>query len=202
MSGFCCCRIRLLGVEGRSYLSGLFTIVSNVASQIEPSACVNWYAVATRSRHERVVAHQLNSDGVATFIPSVMELHYWSDRRKKVEMPLFPGYVFLHAHLSPALMRSVAFARGTVRFVAMQGGPVPIPMEQIESIRRLVTLRANCEPYPYLTVGQRVRVRGGALDGVEGIFTRVDGQSGLVVSVDSISRSLLVRVEGYRVEPV
>jgi len=178
------------------------TMSWNHLPQTETAVSCSWYAVATRSRHERVVAHQLNSAGLTTFLPSVSEIHDWSDRRKKVEIPLFPGYVFLYASLSPVLRRSVAFARGTVGFVAMQGEPVSIPVEQIETVQRLLSLRANCLPHPYLTLGQRVRIRGGALDGIEGILNKVDGQSGLVVSVDNISRSLLVRVEGYCVEPV
>jgi len=161
----------------------------------------NWYAVSTRSRHERIVAHQLNGAGLTTFVPHVVELHHWSDRLKQVEVPLFPGYVFLYAPLSPVVKRCVAFARGAVCLVAMQGEPVPIPAEQVETVQRLLTLRASCLPHPYLKAGQRARIRGGALDGIEGRFTWVNGQSGLVVSIDNISRSLLVRVEGYRIEP-
>jgi len=160
----------------------------------------SWYAVATRSRHERVVAQQLNREGISTFFPTVTEMHRWSDRRKTVEMPLFPGYVFLHAALTRHLQRCVAFARGTVGFIVMQGQPVPIPSEQIETIQRVMSLQLNCLSHPYLTIGQRVRVRGGALDGVEGIFAQSD-RRGLILSVDAISRSLIVRVQGYCVEP-
>jgi transcriptional antiterminator NusG len=166
----------------------------------EPPDKASWYAVATRSRHERIVAQQLNIEGIATYFPTVTEMHRWSDRRKAVEMPLFPGYVFLHAALTRNLQQCVAFSRGTVGFIAMQGEPVPIPSEQIETIRRVMSLQLNCLAHPYLKIGQRVRVRGGALDGIEGILVQ-SNSPGLILSIDAISRSLMVRVQGYCVEP-
>jgi transcription antitermination factor NusG len=152
------------------------------------------------SRHERLVAHQLNSQGIITFLPSIVEIHRWSDRRKKVELPLFPGYVFLRANLSPQLRRSVLFARGTAGFISMQGEPVAIPDEQIDSIQKLLSSNVQVLSHPYLKVGQRVRIRGGSLDGIEGILVRCNGESGLVISIDGISRSLSLRIEGYDVE--
>jgi transcription antitermination factor NusG len=159
-----------------------------------------WYALATMSRHERLVVYQLKSQGIDTFLPTVLEIHRWSDRRKRVELPLFPGYVFLHASLSPRLRRCVTFARGTAGLISMQGEPVAIPDEQIESIQKLLSNNVQFVPYPYLKTGQRVRIRGGSLDGIEGILTRCNGESGLVVSIDGISRSLALRIEGYDVE--
>lgn len=166
----------------------------------EPPDEASWYALSTRSRHERVVAQQLNSEGIATFFPTVTEIHRWVDRSKAVEVPLFPGYLFLYASLSRPVQQSVAFARGAVGFVVMQGKPVPIPNDQILAIQRVLSLRLNCLAYPYLKIGQRVRVRGGALDGVEGILTQSDG-NGLILSIDAISRSLVVRIQGYCVDP-
>ena len=166
----------------------------------ELAAADKWYALATMSRHERLVALQLKSQGITTFLPSVVEIHRWSDRRKRVEMPLFPGYVFLHASLSPQLLRFVTFARGTAGFITMQGEPVAIPDEQIESVRKLLSNNVQCLTHPYLKTGQRVRIRGGSLDGIEGILARFDGETGLVVSIDGISRSLALRIQGYNVE--
>jgi hypothetical protein len=87
------------------------------------------------------------------------------------------------------------------RLITMGGEPIPIPDEQIESVQKLLTNNVPCRAHPFLKIGQRVRVRGGSLDGVEGILVRVNGEKGLVVSIDAISRSLALRIEGYDVEP-
>lgn len=82
----------------------------------------------------------------------------------------------------------------------MQGEPVAIPDEQIDSIQKLLSSDVQVLSHPYLKVGQRVRIRGGSLDGIEGILIRSNGESGLVISIDGISRSLSLRIEGYDVE--
>lgn len=162
----------------------------------------NWFAVSTRSQHERFVVGQLECQGVAAFLPTVTEIHRWSDRRKIVEMPLFRGYLFVRGALTPTFRRTVVMARGVVSFITMQGEPVPIPDEQIDSIQRLLRHKIACQAHPFLKVGQRVRVRGGALDGVEGILTCCNKDQSLVISIDAIQRSLAVRIEGYDVEAV
>jgi transcription antitermination factor NusG len=104
--------------------------------------------------------------------------------------------------MSPQVRRAVLFSRGVAGFITMSGEPVPIPDEQIETVHRLLANDIPCAAHPFLRIGQRVRVRGGALDGVEGILTGFNGSKGLVVSVESIQRSLAVRIEGYDVEVV
>ncbi len=84
----------------------------------------------------------------------------------------------------------------------MGGAPVPIPNEQIESVQKLLANNFRCAAYPFLKIGQRVRIRGGALDGVQGILTAHNGHKGLVVSLEGIQRSLAVHIEGYDVEVV
>jgi transcription antitermination factor NusG len=164
------------------------------------SDITNWFAVSTRSQHERIVVGQLERQGVAAFLPTVTEIHRWSDRRKIVELPLFRGYLFVRGGLTPAFRRTVLLARGVVSFITMQGEPVPIPDEQIDSIQRLLLHKIACQAHPFLKVGQRVRVRGGALDGMEGILTCCNKDQSLVISIDAIQRSLAVRIEGYDVE--
>ena len=159
-----------------------------------------WYALATRSRHEWLVNKQLRSHGMQAFLPTKVEIHRWSDRRKTVEMPLFPGYVFLHANMCIEVRHTVQYLRGCAGFITMQGEPVPIPDEQIKGIQKILEQRISCTAYSYLKTGHRVRVRGGCLDGIEGILVRANGESSLVMSIDGIARSLVVRVEGYAVE--
>ncbi len=187
------------GPEGEA-LSSFIQCASETRFPV-PTEIGKWYALATMSRHERFVAHQLETQGVTTFLPTFTEIHRWSDRRKKVELPLFSGYLFVHAVMSPQVRQSVLFARGTAGFITMGGKPIPVPDEEIESVQKLLTNNVPCRAYPFLKIGQRVRVRGGSLDGVEGILVRFNGEKGLVVSIDAISRSLALRIEGYDVEP-
>jgi len=163
---------------------------------------INWYAVKTMSRHERFVANELEYQGVTSFLPSITEIHRWSDRRRKVERPLFPGYLFVRAAMSAQLRRAVLFARGVAGFITMKGDPIPIPDEQIENVQKLLANDIPCIAHPFLRIGQRVRIRGGSLNGVEGILTAFNGHRGLVVAIDGIQRSLAVRIEGYDVETV
>ena len=163
-------------------------------------AQVQWYAVRTRSRHEKLVARQLETQGIESFLPVVIQTHKWSDRSKQVETPLFSGYAFLRMVLSPDDRVRVLRTQGVVSFVGVQGSGTPIPDHQIEDIRTLVASRVPYVEHPFLRVGQRVRVRGGALDGMQGILVAENGDRSLVISVEPIQRSLCVRVAGYEVE--
>ena len=161
-----------------------------------------WYAVQTRSRHERFVAAQLREQGVSTFLPMITQIRRWSDRRKLVEFPLFSGYVFVHAAVSPQLRTIVLFSRGVAGFVAMQGEPLPIPNEQIDNVKELLAKNVRCAAHPFLKVGQRVRIRGGSLEGLEGILVAHNGDRKLVISVGTIERSFSIRIEGYDVDVI
>jgi|SRR5271166_6107166 len=162
----------------------------------------NWYAVHTRARHERVVVQRLREQGVTTFLPLVTEVHRWSDRRKSVELPLFAGYVFVK--LAPSVEERLRVLRidSVFKFVGDRGLGTPIAEAQIDAVRALVGQQIPWRAHPFLQVGQRVRVRGGALDGVEGILLSRNEDNTLVVSIDAIQRSLALRIQGYDVEPV
>ncbi len=161
-----------------------------------------WYAVRTRSRHEKLVARQLESQGIQSFLPIVTKISNWSDRRKEVEMPLFSGYAFVRLDHSSSDRMRVLQTQGVVNFVGVQGAGIPIPDQEIESISTLVASKLFYQERPFLHIGQRVRVCGGALDGVEGILAAENSDRSLVISVGLIQRSLSVRVAGYDVEPI
>ena len=160
----------------------------------------HWYAVQTHSRHERLVSAQLREQGLTTFLPLITRVQRWSDRRKLVEFPLFSGYIFVYALRSPQMRRTVLFTRGVAGFVAMQGEPLPIPDEQIDSIREILDNNVHCVAHPFLKVGQRVRIRGGSLEGLVGILVGRNRETKLVISVDAIQRSFSIQLEGYDVE--
>ena len=120
----------------------------------------------------------------------------------KVEVPLFPGYVFVQAAMTSVVRRAAICARGVLGFVTMHGEPLPIPDEEITGVRQLLASEIPCSPYPFLKVGQRVRVRGGALDGIEGCLVRAEGDHKLVVSINAVSRSVALHIEGYDLEAI
>jgi transcription antitermination factor NusG len=139
---------------------------------------------------------------VTTFLPTVTEVHRWSDRKKTVELPLFGCYVFVK--LMPRNEERVRVLRvdSVLSFVGPRGLGTPIPDEQIEAVRILADEQLPFCSHPFLKIGQRVRIRGGALDGMEGILTSRNGDRSLVISVDALQRSMAVRVHGYDIEPV
>jgi len=161
----------------------------------------NWYAVQTRARNEKVISERLKEQGLITFLPLVTEIRRWSDRKKKVELPLFSCYVFVKLVFANSEERMRVFrTNGVFGIVSMGGEPIPIPEEQIEALRTVATQRISWSAHPFLKIGQRVRIRGGSLDGVEGVLLSRNGDRTLIISVDAIQRSLAVRVEGYDVE--
>lgn len=163
---------------------------------------LHWYAVRTRSRHEKLVARQLQNQGIQSFLPVVTKINQWSDRKKQVEEPLFSGYAFVRLdHCSDDRVR-VLRTQGVVSFVGVQGSGVPIPDQEIENITTVLASQVAYQERPYLHVGQRVRVCGGALDGLEGILTAENSDRSVVISIGLIQRSLSVRVAGYNVEPL
>lgn len=160
----------------------------------------SWYAVQTRSRHEKFAHQHLLLRGVSTYLPTVIETHAWSDRHQKVDVPLFPGYVFVRILAHNEWRATVLRTPGVVRFVGYTPEGSAIPEEQIASVRTIVEQNMGWSLHPFLKVGQRVRVRGGALDGMEGIFVRRNGDDTLIVSVDAIQRSMAVSIRGYEIE--
>jgi transcription termination/antitermination protein NusG len=174
--------------------------VANETSLFPSSVASSWYAIQTRSRHEKFVAHQLLLKGVTHYLPIVTEVRKWSDRTKKVEFPLFSCYVFVQIVPTNEARVKVLKTDGVVRFIGKHGEGTVIPDEQIRSVRILLEQDIACTSHPFLKVGQRVRVRGGALDGVEGIFQSSIGDDTLIVSIDAIQRSMAVRIKGYDIE--
>lgn len=162
---------------------------------------LQWYAIRTHSRHERVVSQQLEKQGIEDFLPTVTHTRKWSDRVKRVEMPLFSGYGFVRLVLSSPDRLRVLQTHGVAGFVGLNTVATPIPDSQIDDVRKLLASKIPFQEEPFLKVGQRVRIRGGALDGVEGILSAHHDDRSLVISIEPIQRSLSVRIKGYDVEP-
>jgi transcription antitermination factor NusG len=161
----------------------------------------NWYAVQTRARHEKAVAHRLCERGVTTFLPTITEVHRWKDRKKTIELPLFSCYLFVKLMPSNEDRQRVLRADSVLGLVGTQGLGTPIPNDEINAVRTLVSEQVPCCAHPFLKTGQRVRIRGGALEGLEGILLSRNGDRRLIISVTAMQRSLALQVEGYDIEP-
>jgi transcription antitermination factor NusG len=161
-----------------------------------------WYAIQTFPRHEKRVTTELQEKGIRALLPLVSDKRQWSDRRVVVDTPLFPGYVFVRIAQEQS-ERVIVLRTASVRnFVGMRGMGDPIPDSQIDSVRAIVAKNVSFQACPFVDIGRRVRIRGGSLEGIEGILTAINGDESLVISVDLIQRSLAIRVSGFKVEPV
>ncbi len=167
------------------------------------SAQPQWYAVHVRSRHEFRVCDRLSMKGIETFLPAVERLRKWKDRKKLVEFPLFPGYIFVHTTKAAGNLLSVLKVRGVVRMLCtIPGEPDPIPEEQILSLKRLVENKEEIDPYPYLNEGQMVRIKKGPLAGVEGILVERVDKHILVLSVDVLRQGVALKIDASDVEKI
>jgi transcription antitermination factor NusG len=155
-------------------------------------AGTHWYAAYIMPRHEKVVADQLLRRDVESYLPLYRTIHRWNGRRAEVDLPLFPGYVFVKTPIKDRVR--VLEQPGVIRLVGINGRATPLPDEDIEKLRTsLASLKA--EPYPFLAVGRTVRIKSGPLAGFEGKVLRRKGRMRLVVSVELIQRSIVIELE-------
>ena len=162
------------------------------------SASRRWYAVWTRSRHEQAVRAQLDEKALPAFLPTMSRWSRWKDRKKHIEVPLFPGYVF--ARFDPAARLAVLKCSGVVSIVSFNGEPAPVPDHEIEGIRTLVESTLPFDPCPTIKTGTLVEVSHGPLKGVVGRLTRKGSQARLVLSVDLIGQGVSVEVDAADVK--
>jgi len=161
-------------------------------------APANWYAVSVFPRHEKVVCRYLREQGLNSFLPVYRSMRRWADRRKELELVLFPGYVFVNLYLRDQLV--VLQSASVVRFVSFQGHPAPLGEGEIKALQAGLQAGMRAEPHPYLRVGRRVRVVRGPLQGAEGILKRRKERFRLVLSIELIMRSVMLEVDESDVE--
>ena len=161
---------------------------------------VLWYAGYTASRHEKRVAEHFAQRGVEHFLPFYETIHRWNNGRHRVQLPLFPGYIFVRIALQDRLR--VLEVPGFVRLVGFNSLPHPLPEVDINKMKEALNKGVLAEPYPYLTAGTRVEIRNGPLQGMTGILLRRQNKCRVVISVDLIMRSMAVEVDAKDVVPV
>lgn len=174
------------------------------AEQVETSqigARGPWCALHTRHQHEGMVARILTTKGVEVFLPTYRTVHRWKDRKKQLELPLFPGYLFFTYESE---RRIQVLSTPGVHTILMTGinSPAEIPPEEISAIRRAVESPLRVEPHPYWKGGDVVRIKSGPLEGLEGVVSRSKDAFRVVLSVEMLGKSAAVEIDAGSVERV
>jgi transcription antitermination factor NusG len=160
----------------------------------------SWLAAYTRSRHENRVTSQLSCKGVESLLPTYAKFSRWSDRIRRSQAPLFPGYVFVH--VSDAERIAVLQTVGVVNLVSVGGKAVRLGDEEVERLRACAARPSEVSPHPYLKLGHRVRVKHGPFAGWEGILVEKQNSARLVITVDQIMKAVSINLNGADVESV
>ena len=161
---------------------------------------LHWYALRTRSRHEKLVSDQLAQQGIEPLLPTVKRLNQWKDRKKEVEVPLFSGYCFVRFTSDQKL--PVLKTVGVVDIVGGGQRPEPIPDEEITAIQTLIASVLPYDPHPYLQEGMKVEVIRGPLQGLHGILLRKEKRHRLVIGVRLIQQAAAVGIDTADVVPI
>ncbi|MBZ5661874.1 MAG: UpxY family transcription antiterminator [Acidobacteriia bacterium] len=166
---------------------------TNDEAMPQAGAAGHWHAVHTRYQHEKTVVQALSSKGHTVFLPLYGATHLWRRRAARLQLPLFPGYLFLQGGLDRQLQ--ILSTPGVVALVKSGGHPAIVPQEQIAAVRQLVENSSQVEPHDYLHSGDRMMVTSGSLQGIEGILIRTKGAFRLVVSMELLGRAAAVEID-------
>lgn len=161
-----------------------------------------WYALYTRSRFEKKLMGELSERSVEVFLPMREILSRWKDRKKRIWLPLFPGYIFVCHIDTPANRYRILNVPGAVRFVGFNAQATPIPQDQIDGIRRFLESNLAVDPYPYIKIGRRVEVIAGPLKGIQGKLVQKKGRFRFVIQVDLIRQAISVEIDASDVHPI
>jgi transcription antitermination factor NusG len=159
-----------------------------------------WFAVQVQTRYEKAVAKSLRSRGLDDFLPTYRCTRRWSDRLQKIEMPLFPGYVFSRFDINDRL--PVLTIPGVIGIIGAGKLPQPVDQAEIDALQIVVASGLLLEPWPFLKEGQRVRIDDGPLRNVEGVLTEIGDRGKLIVSVSLLRRSIAVTVDRNWIRPI
>lgn len=160
-----------------------------------------WYALTVRSRHEFLTRDELEQKGIITFLPIVKRLRQWRDRKKIVEFPVFPGYLFVSLVPEPGAFLPVIKTRGTVSLISLEPGhPTPVPADEIDALRKVVTSGRPFDIYPGYHLGTRVRIRRGPLQGAEGVLGKREDAQTFYVNVEILGRSVGLKITADDIE--
>jgi transcription antitermination factor NusG len=185
-----------MGLTQRELCSKVWTAAGTPPSDVRRS----WYAVTIKPQHERVVQDGLLQKGLENFLPLYWSVRKWSDRSKKLQLPLFPGYIF--CRLDPSRRVPVLQTPGVRSIVSFGTEIIPIPDEELGRVQQMIASGVAVEPWPYLRDGQRVRVEHGPLAGLEGTLSEVRNTWRVVVGLDLLQRSVAVQLDRSQITPI
>jgi transcriptional antiterminator NusG len=161
----------------------------------------NWYALRVKSRHEFVAAEELTRKGIENFSPFVSRVRQWKDRKKIVDFPLFPGYLFVHIAPEPGSFLEAVKTRGAVCFVSLEPGqPTAVSLEEITSLRVMLESGEQLDVFPALKEGTVVRVKRGPLCGVVGVLAKRKDHHIFLINIDILGRSVGLNISAEDVE--
>jgi transcription elongation factor/antiterminator RfaH len=160
----------------------------------------DWYALFVRYQHEKLAALGLQNKNIETFLPLCTSTRQWQDREKQLWVPLFPSYVFVRESMDRQLQ--IISTPGVIHIVRFGGRPAVVSQSQLNAVRKMLESQCAVAPHPYLTCGDRVRVKTGPLTGLEGILIRKKNQTQLVISMEMLGRSASVGIELTNVERI
>lgn len=168
-------------------------------SEVSPA----WFALYVKPRHEFLVQSEMASNGKEAFLPSVAKLRQWKDRKKLIDVPLFPGYLFARVVPEPEQLLALVRTRGVLKVLsAVPGQPTPVPQEQISALKTLLTSDKELDIHPELQAGKVVRIIKGIFKGVEGVVSRKGDQFLLHVNIAILGRCVTVKMFANDVELV
>jgi len=173
---------------------------STVPLQVCQSPQMPWYAAYTFAKHEKRVVRQLEERRIQSFLPTYRSVRRWKDRKKVLDLPLFPSYVFVQMNATSRLQ--LLSLPGVLGLVCFQGKPAPVDSDEIESLRQGLAESTIVHPHPYLKAGRRVRIRSGSLAGVEGVLVRKRDCARVVLSISLLQRSVSIDIDEADVEPI
>jgi len=168
----------------------------------DPTPKSAWYVLHTRSHFENVVFTSLSGKELETFLPKMRVKSRRKDRQKMIDVPVFPGYVFVRSALLPAEHVDILKTVGAVRLIGNSAGPVPVPDDTVESLRIMTEVPDSLFTGQRFERGDRVLVTAGPFAGVVGLFSRYRGQERVAVEVEILGRFAAVEVAEEDVEPL
>ena len=152
----------------------------------------HWYIAYTLPRHEKAVAHRLGTQDIASYLPLYSEVRHWKHRKIEVELPLFPGYVFVRMLLADK--SRILSHPGIIRLLSVNGNTAVFPDEDMLNLKSSLA-RWNAKPYPFLVSGKRIRIKSGPFAGLDGTIVRRNGRRKLIVTLDMINSSMLLDLD-------
>jgi transcription antitermination factor NusG len=171
-----------------------------IDARVDNQQTLPWYAIHVRSHYEHLVSAGLRGRGYEDFLPLYRSQRNWSDRKKELDLPLFPGYVF--CRLNVEHRQPVMCVPGVVSILGLGRTPVAVPEEELGAVRRVIQSGVAAVPWPFLRTGERVLIERGPLVGVEGTLVEIKSHLRLVLSIELLQRSVAAEVDRAWIRPI